>query len=332
MSLKLFNVFMFQGGAPDKVAYGTGESDLYKVTLVDTKVQEDSFDKLMETPGYKVFASESQLSRYQKYLETTFQFDKDDSRVIYPRMRLPLDKRNLEGLQIFPNFFTRVGIGRGLKSLKRSESPMIFKPINNSGNRGILIWATNDDIQKITDMNIPNIQICSSLEWLDENEVYACQPFKMDIMNIPQLNVDFVVKDGKIFDYIIHEKVGTELFSRWVTGRINHSSLNEKLVVSTLETIISHCGIERGLLNFEAFKYQDHLEVFEINCRYSSTMAIPKGLSNGRVDLLLEILCIHEGVDYPLRKACEEFKGENFEYKIGEQYFRSNDLSFYNPV
>lgn len=318
-------IYMYRGGSPDKISYA---KQFYR-SNIDRRLDGDMIliDSSREDE-YISYMLDNLKNGYKNYLyvaSSEYLYDKLDDKdfvdlissgilvapVVNDIRKSKYYKSNLRYLDkdyIVPSIYwdgSQLFDKESTYMLSTYKS-YIIKPIKESGNRGISVLIDYEEcIESGIDTNFPFLTIdVRDVDSLSSylNESYkgvACviQPL---LDNRDQLNVDAVIIDGEVHDYVIHRKLGNELYARWTDGAIDHTDRVRGDVEKALNHIVKSLGIESGLINPELLYHEGKYKIFEVNMRYSTTMGIPIDLTYNTeyiYDLLAPLLAHKLGKD-----------------------------------
>jgi hypothetical protein len=160
-----------------------------------------------------------------------------------------------------------------------------LKSTTGSGSRGV--WLIDSDrlhlggkyISKLGDKDfIEFVKFCK-----DNSAKAMIQELIPNDPKLTKVNVDFVIRDGKLLGYKWDKTDPTAVFTNWNFGWFTTTGYTDMIMKNISEFLLER-GIWNAIMNFEAFTdYQSNLYLVEFNWRYSNSMF--EGQAEG-VDLI----------------------------------------------
>lgn len=91
--------------------------------------------------------------------------------------------------------------------------------------------------------------------------------------NLLKVNVDFIIKHGKLLGYRWDEVNQSQQFTNWDNGTVVRNGYTDDVVCDIVCYLVDECGIENAIMNFEAFSDEtSETWIVEFNWRYSNSM------------------------------------------------------------
>lgn len=283
-------VHVFRYGAPDKFMRWTdGSYDVSahdNVNLVD--LNDEAIFNMVKSNEFILPADEGDIKVAneligidQKYIllpqlkdGTIIEYDAyvPKHSIIYRQLSIYTDFRYM--------FFSVMNIGDFLnkwtpESLNNLKSGVAIKSTTGSGSRGVIILDKKrakyggSFTTKITQSQYDKfISFCKK-----ENCKIMLQnliPMRDDLKKI---NVDFVIRNGRLLGYIWTVPNQTQLQTNWDNGYMTRTGYTDFMMDQLIDYLVNQCGIENAIMNFEAFSnMHDEMILVEFNWRYSNSM------------------------------------------------------------
>lgn len=154
-----------------------------------------------------------------------------------------------------------------------------IKTTTGSGSRGVFIcsteaynkgWfnyhkhATVNDLLKIIDFAKSECKLG-----------HDCKIMVQDLIPIDLLkvNVDFVIRDGKLLGYKWDLPETGSNFTNWNWCDIIHTNKTDEYMNKLVDYLVNDCGVYNAIMNFEGYMNADCTELYmvEFNWRYSNS-------------------------------------------------------------
>lgn len=289
-------VHILRGGAPDKISRWTDGS--YEVRLHDNTnlvdyTRNEVFD-IISRCELILPADEGDIRHANKI------YDRDDlydqSWILLPHENIgegyckvidydkfvPKDSliyRNLVGLTPFGYMdFYSMSIEEFLKQWTLSDlddsdgEGLALKSTTGSGSRGVLIL--DKERSKFGGSFVSQITEAQYQKFIEFCKKENCRVMIQDLIptGLTKINVDFVIRDGKLLGYMWTIPNQTQLQTNWDNGYIVRNEFTD-YIMNEVKLIMEHHGIWNAIMNFEAFTdMKSQVILIEWNWRYSNSM------------------------------------------------------------
>jgi len=283
-------VHMMRGGAPDKYAMWTDRS--YQMInhdftdLVD--YTEEEVKAIDEKGEYIISADEGDIRHANSFIGTydAIILPKTNlGRVIDYNEFIPKNSRIYQILQMDPIFkyapFEVVSLDK-LKQLIHQNDlgiDIAIKTCTGSGSRGVVLVTEDPEKLKLGGKYVSPTELEDSSiyrDFLKFVEKENCEIMIQELIpfrehQLKKVNIDFVIRDGRLIGYKWTETDPSAVFTNWNWGYHVNTDYTDRImnhVVSVLKTN----GIRDALMNFEAFtNYETETWLVEFNWRYSNS-------------------------------------------------------------
>lgn len=281
-------VHMMRGAAPDKFNMWTDKS--YEMinhdftNLVD--YSEEEIEALDEKGEYIISADEGDILHVNKFTKnhSSIILPKDrDGKVIEYKKYIPKDSRLYNIFQTDKVFRYAPFYTLSLDELKRKihnhdyHNEVAIKTVTGSGSRGVILVTKNKELLNLGGKYVTDVE--SSAMWIDFvkfAEKEGCDIMIQDLIpfkehDLTKVNVDFVIRNGKLLGYKWTATDPQAVFTNWNWGEHVRCEYTDKVMDHVTKILVDY-GIHDALMNFEAFSnYINETWLVEFNWRFSNS-------------------------------------------------------------
>lgn len=288
-------VILFRGGAPDKIQlYHCNDIRIEKLNnknLVDISI--DQIEELMNKNIYLLPADEFDILKANEVYNIT---GNDQSHILLPQVKCDKGYKVINYNDCVPkdslaykNLTSSIGVYYPksktwlVDDFKMRVTEIIEMGTNykgaikgtvGSGSR--TVWLINKDGVKYGgryyDRLTPELsdEIFQSVmdDYIIEQELIPFEDKKLK-----KVNVDFIIKNGKLLGYKWDEVDQKSLFTNWDQGFFRDNDYIRSMMNHISDYLVRQLGIQNAIMNFEAFSdMKNETWLVEFNWRYSNSM------------------------------------------------------------
>lgn len=283
-------VHMMRGAAPDKFSMWTDRS--YKMinhdftNLVD--YTEDEVKALADKGEYIISADEGDIrhanSFKESYKSIILPRNSEGNIIDYDEF-IPKNSRLYQSLQYDPIFkyapFEIVSISK-LKQLVHYGDQGIdvaIKTCTGSGSRGVVLVTEDPEKLKLGGKYVSPAELEDSSiysDFLKFVEKENCEIMIQELIpfrehDLRKVNVDFVIRNGRLLGYKWTETDPSAVFTNWNWGYHVNTGYTDH-IMQHVAKVLRDNGVTDALMNFEAFSnYETETWLVEFNWRYSNS-------------------------------------------------------------
>jgi len=284
-------VHQMRAGAPDKIQIWTDGSYILKKHDKTNLVDYDKEDLLlMANDGEFILpADEGDIRHANKLYDSNAKFDQ--SWIILPHNNIgdgycqviPYDQYVPKNSEIYKNLEENTGIiyqpfqEFEIEEFENNwddwETPRAFKTTTGSGSRGVILL--DPDRVHLGGKYVDVLRLDSMKKFIEFAKSENCKIIVQELVpNDPRLkkvNVDFVIREGKLLGYKWTRTDPTAVFTNWNFGWTVNTNYTNDVMQKIADYLISR-GIYNAMMNFEAFTdMQSIMYLLEFNWRYSNS-------------------------------------------------------------
>lgn len=152
-----------------------------------------------------------------------------------------------------------------------------IKTVTGSGSRGVVLNTRDPERLRLggkydTIKSFDHPMMKSFIEFArKENCRIMLQSF-IPLNGLTKINVDFVIRNGKLLTYKWDVVDPTAVFTNWNWLYVLRNTYTDA-VMKSLTRYITLCGVKNAIMNFEAFSDNEQVtHLVEMNWRYSNSM------------------------------------------------------------